>query len=175
MKKIICTISGEIECILCLPEVHRSTPEYGDQTVLSLQVKLSVFFAYLKSIGVLLSMVIILFYVLYNVASVYSNIWLSEWSNDLPIRVNGTNGTVIEMVDTDKRDLRLGVYGALGFLQGRWFSNFPYRMGCGEEVMLLWFCQCVCVSCFDLVNMIQNKLLYAFSPVCANMLTKTKG
>lgn len=39
-----------------------------------------------------------------------ANFWLSEWADDPP----GINGTV----DTAQRDLRLGVYGALGILQG---------------------------------------------------------
>ncbi|KAK3091915.1 hypothetical protein FSP39_023706 [Pinctada imbricata] len=82
------------------------------------KVKMNVFYAYLKSIGLVLSIVIILFYILYNVSSVYSNIWLSEWSTDKPILKNGTNGTMIQVIDTDQRDLRLGVYGALGFIQG---------------------------------------------------------
>jgi len=41
------------------------------------QVKLSVFAAYMRSIGYCLSFLIILFYVLQNVAQIYSNIWLS--------------------------------------------------------------------------------------------------
>ncbi|OWF40077.1 Multidrug resistance-associated protein 1 [Mizuhopecten yessoensis] len=74
-------------------------------------VKMTVFLSYLKSVGPILSCIIILFYILYNIASVYSNIWLSEWSNDEAATVNGT-------VDTAQRDLRLGVYGALGLVQG---------------------------------------------------------
>jgi len=68
-----------------------------------------VFLMYLKSIGVLVSIAIVILYILNNIASVYSNIWLSQWSNDKP--VNGT-------VDVKQRDMRLGVYGALGFSQG---------------------------------------------------------
>ncbi|KAJ8319362.1 hypothetical protein KUTeg_004453 [Tegillarca granosa] len=74
-------------------------------------VKYTVFLSYLKSVGPILSPCIMLFYILYNVTSVYSNFWLSDWSND---NVTVTNGTI----DTAQRDLRLGVYGALGFIQG---------------------------------------------------------
>ncbi|XP_035695059.1 multidrug resistance-associated protein 1-like [Branchiostoma floridae] len=73
------------------------------------RVKASVFVEYLKSIGITLSVIICLLYCALNAASIYSNIWLSEWSNDQPI--NGTQ-------DIAKRDLRLGVYGALGVAQG---------------------------------------------------------
>ncbi|XP_066291267.1 multidrug resistance-associated protein 1-like isoform X3 [Branchiostoma lanceolatum] len=73
------------------------------------RVKTSVFVEYLKSVGITLSVVICLLYCAQNAASIYSNIWLSEWSNDQPI--NGTQ-------DAGLRDLRLGVYGALGIAQG---------------------------------------------------------
>ncbi len=43
-------------------------------------------------------------------SEVASNIWLSEWTND-PVSSNGTQ-------DITLRDLRLGVYGALGGAQG---------------------------------------------------------
>ncbi|CAG2200815.1 CRY [Mytilus edulis] len=75
------------------------------------KVKLNVFMAYLRSVGLLLSMLIIFFYILYNAASIYSNIWLAEWSNDNTTLVNGT-------YDTDQRDLRLGIYGLIGIIQG---------------------------------------------------------
>jgi len=75
------------------------------------QVKLDVFLTYLKAVGALLSIIIVLFYILYNAASIYSNIWLSEWSND----ARNPNATH----DPEQRNMRLGVYGALGVLQGR--------------------------------------------------------
>lgn len=48
--------------------------------------------------------------------SIGSNIWLSKWSNDNETVVNGT-------VDTGKRDMYLGVYGALGIGQGKLIFN----------------------------------------------------
>lgn len=68
------------------------------------------FVTYIQSIGVPLTVTIIIFYIIYNGVGVYSNIWLSEWSEDPPA-VNGT-------VDTTQRDMRLGVYGALSIVQG---------------------------------------------------------
>ena len=73
-------------------------------------MKLSVFVMYLRSIGLIVSLAILLLYVLTNIASVSSNFWLSAWSND-PRAINGT-------VDVKLRDMRLGVYGALGLSQG---------------------------------------------------------
>ncbi|KAL8573180.1 hypothetical protein ACOMHN_036165 [Nucella lapillus] len=75
------------------------------------RVKFSVFLTYLNAVGACLCVIIMLFYVLYNVASIYANIWLAEWSNDAN-QPNVTN-------DADQQNLRLGVYGALGFLQGK--------------------------------------------------------
>ncbi|XP_066291268.1 multidrug resistance-associated protein 1-like isoform X4 [Branchiostoma lanceolatum] len=86
------------------------------------RVKTSVFVEYLKSVGITLSVVICLLYCAQNAASIYSNIWLSEWSNDQPI--NGTQ-------DAGLRDLRLGVYGALGIAQGLvvMMSSFVLAIG----------------------------------------------
>ncbi|CAH1274301.1 ABCC1 [Branchiostoma lanceolatum] len=86
------------------------------------RVKTSVFVEYLKSVGITLSVVICLLYCAQNAASIYSNIWLSEWSNDQPI--NGTQ-------DAGLRDLRLGVYGALGIAQGAFamLSSFVLATG----------------------------------------------
>ncbi|XP_031148395.1 multidrug resistance-associated protein 1 isoform X2 [Sander lucioperca] len=71
------------------------------------QVKLSVFWAYLKAIGVLLSCISLLLFIGHHMASLFSNYWLSLWTDD-PV-VNGTQ---------PDRMMRLGVYGALGLSQG---------------------------------------------------------
>ena len=47
--------------------------------------------------------------------SIGSNVWLSLWSNDNTTVVNGT-------ANTYKRDMYLGVYGALGLGQGMFFK-----------------------------------------------------
>uniref|UniRef100_A0A8C7Z3N0 Multidrug resistance-associated protein 1 n=1 Tax=Oryzias sinensis TaxID=183150 RepID=A0A8C7Z3N0_9TELE len=70
-------------------------------------VKLSVFFSYLKAIGVLLSIISLLFFLSHNLLSLFANYWLSLWTDD-PV-VNGTQ---------PNRLMRLGVYGALGVSQG---------------------------------------------------------
>uniref|UniRef100_A0A8C9ZU68 Multidrug resistance-associated protein 1 n=1 Tax=Sander lucioperca TaxID=283035 RepID=A0A8C9ZU68_SANLU len=71
------------------------------------EVKLSVFWAYLKAIGVLLSCISLLLFIGHHMASLFSNYWLSLWTDD-PV-VNGTQ---------PDRMMRLGVYGALGLSQG---------------------------------------------------------
>lgn len=71
------------------------------------QVKLSVFCAYLKAIGVILSCISLLLFLAHHLVSLFSNYWLSLWTDD-PV-INGTQ---------PNRQMRLGVYGALGLSQG---------------------------------------------------------
>ncbi|ELU09880.1 hypothetical protein CAPTEDRAFT_178694 [Capitella teleta] len=86
------------------------------------RVKFSVFWAYMQSVGLPISFAILAFYFLNTAASVGANFWLSAWSND--IAVNGTQ-------DMAQRDLRLGVYGALGLAQAIavWFAGFARANG----------------------------------------------
>jgi len=75
---------------------------------LFVQVKLKIFLTYMKAIGPIVSICIVLFYIVNHSCSIAANFWLSEWSND------ADNATV----SLAQRDMRLGVYGALGLAQG---------------------------------------------------------
>ncbi|XP_073071630.1 multidrug resistance-associated protein 1 isoform X5 [Manis javanica] len=79
------------------------------------QVKLSVYWDYMKAIGLLLSFLSIFLFLCNHVAALASNYWLSLWTDD-PI-VNGTQ---------QRTEVRLSVYGALGILQG--VTVFGYSM-----------------------------------------------
>lgn len=61
----------------------------------------------MKAVGPLVSLFICFLYGCQNAASVGANVWLSDWTNDRV--VNGTQ---------DKVHMRVGVYAALGLLQG---------------------------------------------------------
>ncbi|XP_065155853.1 multidrug resistance-associated protein 1 isoform X1 [Atheta coriaria] len=74
-------------------------------------VKWEVYKHYLMSIGLGLTAVTLILNVVFQGFSIGSNVWLSEWSTDS--EMNNANGTV----NTEKRDLYLGVYGALGIGQ----------------------------------------------------------
>ena len=74
------------------------------------QIRYGVFITYLKSCGVSTSVLTFLFYIIYVVAEIVTNIWLSEWSDDEP-EPDGTQ-------DIAMRNLRLGVFGVLGAGQG---------------------------------------------------------
>lgn len=80
------------------------------------KVKWKVYSHYLKSIGWFLSISTIVMNAVFQSFSIGSSVWLSVWSNDQTY----ANDTL----DTAKRDMYLGVYGALGFGQGM----FPYHV-----------------------------------------------
>ncbi|XP_021917145.1 multidrug resistance-associated protein 1 isoform X2 [Zootermopsis nevadensis] len=82
-------------------------------------VKWHVYTYYLKSIGIFLSGATIFFNLVFQAFSIGSNVWLSEWSNDKNVYVN-------ETVNEGKRDLYLGVYGALG--AGQALSVFVHTL-----------------------------------------------
>ncbi|KAM4829793.1 multidrug resistance-associated protein 1 isoform 2-T2 [Thomomys bottae] len=79
------------------------------------QVKLSVYWDYMKAIGLFISFLSIFLFLCNHVSALASNYWLSLWTDD-PI-INGTQGYT---------DVRLGVYGALGISQG--IAVFGYSM-----------------------------------------------
>ncbi|NWW91047.1 MRP3 protein, partial [Rhynochetos jubatus] len=72
-----------------------------------LQVKLTVFWQYMKAVGPVISLVICLLYCCQNAAAIGANVWLSDWTNE-PV-INGTQHNTA---------MRIGVYAALGLLQG---------------------------------------------------------
>ncbi|CAH1794809.1 unnamed protein product, partial [Owenia fusiformis] len=92
------------------------------------RVKLKVFAAYMRSVGMIISVLICLLYILNNVASIYSNIWLSDWSNDAARQTNVTSQEEMNK----HRDMRLGVYGALGFAQGLVVLGSAFAMAIGK-------------------------------------------
>ena len=75
--------------------------------VLVSQVKLAVFWEYMKAIGVCLSVTSVFLFFVHHLSSLGSNYWLSLWTDD-PV-INGTQ---------PNRNMRLGVYGVLGLSQG---------------------------------------------------------
>uniref|UniRef100_A0A8C1FUZ7 Multidrug resistance-associated protein 1 n=1 Tax=Cyprinus carpio carpio TaxID=630221 RepID=A0A8C1FUZ7_CYPCA len=78
------------------------------------RVKLSVFWEYMKAIGLPLSIFSIFLFFCHHLSSLGSNYWLSLWTDD-PV-INNTQ---------PNREMRLGVYGAFGLTQGIavfWYS-----------------------------------------------------
>ncbi|KAJ7401505.1 multidrug resistance-associated protein 1 [Pitangus sulphuratus] len=79
------------------------------------RVKASVYWDYMKAIGLFMSFLSIFLFLCNHIASLSSNYWLSLWTDD-PV-INGTQ---------QYTDVRLGVYGALGISQG--IAVFGYSM-----------------------------------------------
>ncbi|XP_062999456.1 multidrug resistance-associated protein 1-like [Elgaria multicarinata webbii] len=79
------------------------------------KVKASVYWEYMKAIGLFITFLSIFLFICNHVASLASNYWLSLWTDD-PV-INGTQ---------QHTDLRLSVYGALGMSQG--VAVFGYSM-----------------------------------------------
>ncbi|KAL3269849.1 hypothetical protein HHI36_008907 [Cryptolaemus montrouzieri] len=71
-------------------------------------VSFEVYKHYLKSIGLFLTLATVVLNMIFQGFSVGSNFWLVKWSNDSTI-IKDDNTT-----DVDKRNMYLGVYGALG-------------------------------------------------------------
>ncbi|XP_014250122.1 multidrug resistance-associated protein 1 isoform X2 [Cimex lectularius] len=88
-------------------------------------VKWEVYKHYLKSIGPFLTSATIILNIIFQGFSIGSSFWLSIWSSDKTIVVNGTQ-------DTSKRDMYLEVYGVLGFGQILCLilSNISLALGC---------------------------------------------
>uniref|UniRef100_A0A4X2M7C2 ABC-type glutathione-S-conjugate transporter n=1 Tax=Vombatus ursinus TaxID=29139 RepID=A0A4X2M7C2_VOMUR len=97
-----------------------SYPTKHISAFLALQVKLSVFWAYAKAVGLCISVTVCFLYTCQSAAAIGANIWLSDWTNE-PV-INGTQSNT---------SLRLGVYAALGILQGIFvmMSSFTLAIG----------------------------------------------
>ncbi|CAG0920359.1 unnamed protein product [Notodromas monacha] len=113
-------VSGRLlNLLFCVQPVFLIEKEHSETG----KVKLSVYAHYLKSIGIVISSVTIALYVFSQICAVGSNVWLSFWANDAP-----PNGTTL---DTGKRDMYLGVYGALGLGQALaiFFGSMAMALG----------------------------------------------
>ncbi|XP_054263384.1 multidrug resistance-associated protein 1 isoform X4 [Macrosteles quadrilineatus] len=94
---------------------HLTTKRPGDKLIEAEKaetgsVKKHVYIYYMKSIGAFLAISTILLNIVFQVFAVGSSIWLSKWSSDSSLVVNGTQ-------DTSKRDMYLAVYAGLGLGQ----------------------------------------------------------
>ncbi|KAG7197437.1 hypothetical protein KM043_013293 [Ampulex compressa] len=108
-------------------------------------VKWQVYSHYLKSIGWFLAISTIVMNAVFQSFSIGSNVWLSVWSNDNTTIINNT-------IDASKRDMYLGVYGALGL---------------GQATFVMLAQLALVVGCIRSSKMLQSELLFAIvrSPV----------
>ncbi|XP_076311435.1 multidrug resistance-associated protein 1-like isoform X2 [Tachypleus tridentatus] len=95
------------------------------------EVKLRVYINYFRAIGFSWVVLVLLTYIGQQAFSVGSNIWLSAWSNDDPLP-DGTQ-------DVQQKNLRLGIYGALGAGQAVFvlLGTFTHSFGSMKASSLL--------------------------------------
>ncbi|OWA52394.1 Multidrug resistance-associated protein 1 [Hypsibius exemplaris] len=81
---------------------------------------------YLRYLTRPVSVVVFLLYVCSNAASMGTNFWLGDWSQDstFPERAN----------DTDWRNRRIGVYGAIGVAQGIFILSSAFVLAYGQNL-----------------------------------------
>ena len=96
-------------------------------------MKLAVFWAYAKSVKVYLAIGIVLFIVLAEIASVASGIWLAQWSS-------------ANVTTDDQRDMYLGVYGGLGFLQALCVLISSICLALGSKIASRYLHQSILVN-----------------------------
>ncbi|XP_074651922.1 multidrug resistance-associated protein 1-like isoform X2 [Tubulanus polymorphus] len=89
------------------------------------KVRWIVFLTYLKALQYRLILPSLVFFLGYQACALYSNVWLSMWTED-PILTNGTYATNSSLY-LSTRDLYLGVYGGLGAGQAAFV--LVYAMG----------------------------------------------
>lgn len=96
------------------------------------KVKFSVYLKYLQAVGWCSIFFIIFSYILNSVAFIGSNLWLSAWTGDSQT-FNGTN------YPASQRDMRIGVYAALGLAQGIcvFIGTFLSVYGCNHASKIL--------------------------------------
>ena len=89
-----------------------------DESVETGRVKFTVYLRYLKSINTIWLILVVVGSVGNYASTAGANYWLSQWSADKPLDVNGTL-----VQDEAQRTKRLGVYAFLGLMQGMCSQN----------------------------------------------------
>ncbi|XP_046682900.1 multidrug resistance-associated protein 1-like isoform X2 [Homalodisca vitripennis] len=92
------------------PEVKQKTKLIQTETAETGRVKRRVYLHYCKCMGVWLVVGTFSLSLLSQAAAILANIWLSRWTSDLSVAVNGTQ-------DLDKRNFYLQVYFTFGLAQ----------------------------------------------------------
>ena len=78
-------------------------------------MKWSVYFSYCRALGVRFVVLILTLFALFEVTTVFSSLWLTDWTDDRVLQNSSLANTTLF---ASKRDLYLGVYGGFGALQG---------------------------------------------------------
>uniref|UniRef100_A0A8D2LBI3 ABC-type glutathione-S-conjugate transporter n=1 Tax=Varanus komodoensis TaxID=61221 RepID=A0A8D2LBI3_VARKO len=105
----LAVLSTVLHTMFSLIEGYRCSIPYHCSPVLASAsiVKLIMYLQYMRAVGWGFSAWILISYILQAAFSIGSNLWLSDWTNDASLYQN-------ETYPASQRDMRIGVYGALG-------------------------------------------------------------
>uniref|UniRef100_A0A674GSH1 ATP binding cassette subfamily C member 2 n=1 Tax=Taeniopygia guttata TaxID=59729 RepID=A0A674GSH1_TAEGU len=107
----LCIYPGDMKQLIEKEAAVLGVTAHGLMGSIGPQVKFSMYLRYLRAVGLCFTFWIVMGYVGQYAAYVGSNLWLSDWTDDSVRYQNQT-------YPTQQRDLRIGVFGALGVSQG---------------------------------------------------------
>ncbi|XP_035257042.1 canalicular multispecific organic anion transporter 1 [Anguilla anguilla] len=94
-----------------LPPANKGQQLIEKEAMETGQVKFSMYLQYLRAMGWWYCTMVFVVYFLQNIAFIGQNLWLSDWTRDSVVYYNQTYSASV-------RDMRVGVFGALGVSQG---------------------------------------------------------
>ncbi|VDO98194.1 unnamed protein product [Schistosoma margrebowiei] len=97
---------------------RRSTASWIRPSVRRLWIQFQVFLIYIKNIGLLYSLLVLLFYPLNHLLSLGTNLWLADWSNDAIMDQYNLSFNNTSEQFYSQRNYRLSIYALIGTLQG---------------------------------------------------------
>ncbi|VDP70370.1 unnamed protein product [Schistosoma mattheei] len=103
------------------------------EKVLTGRIQFQVFLIYIKNIGLLYSLLVLLFYPLNHLLSLGTNLWLADWSNDAKInQYNLSFNNITSEQFYFQRNYRLSIYALIGTLQVLFAMLSIYTLSIGH-------------------------------------------
>ena len=113
------------------PDKNNNTGNIIDEEIADTgRVSFKVVHVYIKAIGLILSCVILVLFILSYVANGGTSVWLAYWSNKYVVNPN-TSSNISNTTTGPEVGLYLGVYALLGVLQGIFSSSSAYFFAIG--------------------------------------------
>ncbi|CAH8644795.1 unnamed protein product [Schistosoma rodhaini] len=116
-------------------------PMSQPEKVLTGRVNFRVFFIYIKNIGLLYSLLVLLFYPINHLLSLGTNLWLADWSNDFKQNQYNDSYSNLSLLNISniqveqyysQRNYRLSIYGIIGILQVLFAMLSIYTLSMGH-------------------------------------------
>ncbi|KAH9589496.1 Multidrug resistance-associated protein 1, variant 2 [Schistosoma haematobium] len=108
-------------------------PMSQPEKVLTGRIQFQVFLIYIKNIGLLYSLLVLLFYPFNHLLSLGTNLWLADWSNDAKInQYNLSFNNITSEQFYSQRNYRLSIYALFGTLQVLFAMLSIYTLSIGH-------------------------------------------